>query len=127
MEIKMSNENVNVGANSVIRTAVAQKLEEVGGQSVRDAVISKLVNDEIESRTAAVLDGMNRLSKLKSEQKKIKPDQKSLDSEGKVVAETYSAGKFDELKKNREQVEKLEKALQLALEQNDYSKLKGGE
>ena len=123
----MSNENVNVGANSVIRTAVAQKLEEVGGQSVRDAVISKLVNDEIESRTAAVLDGMNRLSKLKSEQKKIKPDQKSLDSEGKVVAETYSAGKFDELKKNREQVEKLEKALQLALEQNDYSKLKGGE
>lgn len=126
----MSNENQKHEANSVIRTAVAEKLAEIGKQSVRDAVIQKLVGDEVANRTAAVLEGMNRLSKLKGDQRKLKPDLKSLDEHGNVVSENYSPAKYEELKKSREQIEKLEKALQLALENDDYSKLKdqkGGE
>lgn len=109
--------------NTTIRNAVAEKLAVVGKETVRSAVIQKLVNDEIANRTAAVLEGMNRLAKLKSDHRKIKPDQRSLDVEGNITSETYSPTRFEELKKANEQITKLEKALEIALEDGDYSKL----
>lgn len=114
----MSNEN--------IRTEVASRLAEIGQEKVRNAVVEKLVQDEISSRSDAVLKGLNDLSKLKNDLRKIKPDQKSFDATGKIVNETYSKEKYEELNKTNQQIAKLETALQLALENDDYSKLKGG-
>lgn len=49
-----------------------------------------------------VLSALTKLDLLDKEAKKIRPDQRSLDSDGKVISETYSAAKFDEVKRSRD-------------------------
>jgi predicted transcriptional regulator len=114
-----------VSTNFNVRAQVAQTLADVGKEQVRAAVVAKLVQDEVQSRTELVLKNLNDLSRLRNDLKKIKPDQQSFDAQGKIVSETYSKSKLDELNKTNEQIAKLEKGLELALEKDDYSKLKG--
>ena len=107
---------------STVREAVAAKLANSGDQ-VAANIISQLADVELGRREKLILSALTKLDALDKDAKKIRPDQKSLDADGKVIAETYSSTKFDELKKSRETSERWNAAIDKALNLCDYSKL----
>lgn len=111
-------------SNDKVREEVASILANNGKDRVRAAVVQKLADEEVAKRTELVLTSMNSLSRLRSDLKKFKPDVKGYDAAGTLVSEMYSEAKTQERKKLSEKIEKLEKAINLALENDDYSKLK---
>lgn len=107
---------------STVRETVAAKLANSGDQ-VAVNVINHLADIEIGRREKLVLSALTKLDSLDKEAKKIRPDQRSLDSDGKVISETYSAAKFDEVKRSRDLLERWTVALDKALNSCDYTKL----
>jgi hypothetical protein len=105
-----------------VREAVAAKLAS-SGDLVAANIISQLADAELGRREKLIMAALTKLDTLDKDAKKIRPDQRSLDAEGKLIAETYSAAKFDELKKHREVAERWNAALDKALNACDYTKL----
>jgi hypothetical protein len=105
-----------------IREAVAAKLANSGEQVV-SSVIDALANAELSKRESALLSGLTALDKLERDIRKIRPDQRSLNVDGSVSAETFSPAKYDELKRAKEQAERYQSAIAKALNERDFSKL----
>lgn len=107
---------------TTITSVVAERLAQISPQ-VNERVIEHLVNVELEKRSNAIVSGLENLRGLQNDLKKIKPDQVSVDENGNEVSATYSKSKFEERKKLLEQIAKVEKALDLAIDKGDMSKL----
>ena len=105
-----------------ITEAVAEKIANAGPM-VHERVVTLLAEKEIERRVNLVIQATTELEKLTEQTKKFKPDQRFLNADGQVVQESYSQAKFDERKKHLARVEKLEKALNTALDQNNFKPL----
>jgi len=107
-----------------ITDAVANKIAEIS-PAVNEKVIDHLVTVELEKRSTAILGGLEKLRGLQNDLKKIKPDVGgAFDEDGTEVKPTlYSKEKFEARKKANEQIEKLQKALDLAIDKGDMSKL----
>ena len=100
-----------------LKNAVAETLA-ASGPVVFDKVKEHLVNEEIAKRTELVLKGLAKKQELEGEAKKIKPDPKTtgFDADGKVVVPAvFTEEQVKTIKSNREQLAKVEKALELAL------------
>ncbi len=101
------------------------------GTEVANKVVDFFVKKEVDRRVTALTTAVTELEKLEKEALKVKPDQQSFDADGKVVAETFSKAKFEEKKKAGEKIAKLRKAIEKALNDNDFGDLfnqsKGGE
>jgi len=82
-----------------------------------------LVEREVSARADAVLAVLGKLDEVRKAARKIKPDQVSYDAQGKIVSESYSKAKADELKKNGEEAAKVEAAIAKAFE-GDFGKVK---
>lgn len=72
------------------------------------------VEEELKSLTALVQKGFEKIRTLKGDLKKMKPDMKSRDAQGKLV-ENWSTDAWDKKQKAEEQLAKLEKAVDAAL------------
>lgn len=94
-----------------------------GADKVIAGVRAALVSKELSEREAAVLSALGKLQEAERDSKKIKPDNELFDGEGKSIQTGFSKAKLEELKKNRELVEKLEGAIVKALG-GDFSKVK---
>lgn len=105
-----------------IREAVAAKLAN-SGEAVATSVIDSLADTEVKRREKLIIDGIAQLDRLEKDSRKIRPDQKALDGDGKVVAEHFSQAKYEELKKAKEGIERLTNAINKALNDRDFSKL----
>jgi hypothetical protein len=107
-----------------ITEAVATKIAEIS-PAVNDKVIDALVNRELEKRSEAILNGLDKLSALKKDLQKIRPDVGGyFDEDGNETKPTqYSKAKFEERKKLLEQITKIESALDKAIDKGDMSKL----
>lgn len=107
-----------------ITNAVADKIAAIS-PAVNEKVIDALVVRELEKRTDAVLSGLDKLRGLQNDLKKIRPDVGGFyDEDGnETKPNAYSKAKFDERKKLLEQIEKITKALDLAIDKGDMSKL----
>ena len=107
-----------------ITNAVAEKIAAIS-PAVNEKVIDALVARELEKRSDAVLGGLDKLRTMQNDLRKIRPDVGgAFDEAGNEVKPTlYSKAKFDERKKLNEQIEKLQKALDLAIDKGDMSKL----
>ena len=105
-----------------INEKVAEKLASAG-PTVVDAVVEHLAKKEIDRRTKAVLDGLDKLQKLEKDIKKMKPDMVGLDEKGVQVSANWSKAKFDEKAKLEKSAGKLREALDAALDKADYGKL----
>lgn len=107
-----------------ITNAVAEKIAAIS-PAVNEKVIDALVARELEKRSDAVLGGLDKLRTMQNDLRKIRPDVGgAFDEDGNEVKPTlYSKAKFDERKKLNEQIEKLQKALDLAIDKGDMSKL----
>jgi len=134
----MTTENENEGTTSPSAAAgpadkrqsgnllseVAEKIGQSTSQ-VRERVISALVEREVVARTDILDKALAKRTELDREIRKLqKPDVEQFDVDGKVVSASFSKARVDELKKAREGLEKLEKAIDKALTDNDFSKLK---
>lgn len=104
---------------------VARALKESGVQAVRKRVLDTLVEEKLEERKKLVLDVLGRLKQQRQEiiQMEKKGEQKfGLDSKP-VGGMTYTKQQLEEMKKAKEKAGKMEKALDRALADGDYSKL----
>ena len=124
------NETPAEPAPSAGVSKAASILEDVGtlvktsGDTVRKRVVETLAEKVIAENVRLTMAGLDKRSDALSNVRKLsKPDQLAYDASGNKI-ETMSAAKFDELKKAKEALDKVEKALAKALEENDYSKLK---
>lgn len=107
-----------------ITDVVASKISSIS-PAVNEKVIEHLVNVELEKRSNAIIGGLDKLRGLQNDLKKIKPDVGGFyDEDGNETKPMqYSKAKFEERKKTLEQIEKLQKALDLAIDKSDMTKL----
>jgi len=107
-----------------IRVTVAQRLA-ASGPDVLRSVVKILVNKELDDRAQLILQGMAKLAEFDGQLKKFKPDQVIMGEDGEKTTEGYSQQKFAEKKKIQENIQKVEKSIDLALGDNpDYTPLK---
>lgn len=97
-----------------IQTKIAEKISEIA-PSLEKEIIEALVNRELSKRSTAIVTALDELSKMEKDLKKVKPDQQGFDGEGKVVSETYSKAKLEEMNKLKQKIEKFTKAIDKAL------------
>jgi hypothetical protein len=107
-----------------ITDAVATKIAEIS-PAVNEKVIDHLVSIELEKRSSTIISSLEKLRGLQVELKKIRPDVGgAFDEDGNETKPTlYSKEKFEARKKATEQIEKLQKALDSAIDKGDMSKL----
>lgn len=93
---------------------------------VPDAVVQRLVDVEINRRVDTLSKALNKQESLAGEIKKIdQPDQSTFDTAG-VETKSFSAKRFNELKKLKGDLAEIEKLTDEAMEQNTteaYNKL----
>lgn len=101
---------------------VAERIAGSGTQ-VENAVVAVLANKEIERRTNLVVSTMAELDKLDKEHKKMKPDQVFYKEDKSVLSEGFSKAVIESREKNRVRFNKISKALDKALNTNDFGDL----
>lgn len=111
-----------------LKDDVAQAIAGCGPQ-VYANVKETLVQEEVKSRTDLVLKALKKRAELEQEIRKVQPDKGTAgyDHTGKVVKEAvYTKQQVEELKKLREQLNKVERAIDKALdpEKPCFDKLK---
>jgi hypothetical protein len=105
-----------------ITDKVAEQITTIS-PAVNESVVNFLVNKEVDKRSSAIIQGIDKYNGLKNDLRKVKPDQVLFAEDGKEVSSGYSKAKLEERKKLIEQIEKLEKALDQAIGGGDMSKL----
>lgn len=106
-----------------INIAVAEKITELGSAKVVDIVISNLVNAEIKNRADSLASAIKLSEETLRELRKVsKPDQISIDSNG-TRTETYSSKAFESKKKVEEKLARIEKTVQNAIDNGEWTKL----
>lgn len=110
--------------SSEVLSTVAERLGN-SGPAVRERVIDTLVEREVASRAEALDKALAKRNEYTRELRKLeKPDVEQFDADGKVTSSSFSKARVDELKKAREGLTKLEGAIDKALTNNDFAKLR---
>jgi hypothetical protein len=108
-----------------IKKSVAGVLDQAGPR-VREAVVTTLVDTQIDRRKSAILKAVEKLEAADKELKKLESKQpQAFDLEGKAIgAPTFSKEELGTIKQKREEIAKLEGALSKALADTpDFQKL----
>lgn len=112
-----------------VKSASALLSEEVSAlvsdksKGVREQVVKTLADKEVELRVACVMACVDKLKEEKNKLNKLKPDTVFFGEDGKETKQ-FSKQKFEERKKLLETIEKLEAALTLAFDKNEFQKVK---
>jgi hypothetical protein len=102
---------------------VAERIKNARGD-VRERLIGTLVEREIGQRVDVLDKALSKREQLERDIRKLKPDDVSYDGDGNVVSAHYSKAKYEELKKAKDKLAKLDTAIEKALADNDFGKLK---
>ncbi|MGV8131756.1 MAG: hypothetical protein ACP5N7_06680 [Candidatus Pacearchaeota archaeon] len=108
-----------------IREEVAGKLKS-SGTTVSEAIVTKMVEDEIKRRTGLVTQAFGMLITIKAEYEAIRPDVQEFDGDGNQVKKAYSAKANGERQKVKKRLQNIESAINTALDETkgcDYKKL----
>lgn len=111
-----------VSASKSIGQKVADQIANAG-PVILEKVINNLANLEIEKRATALLNAVNLAVATKRELQKIKPDIVAYNDKGEEASANWSKPKLEEKKKLEEKLAKIEKAVDLAVNKNDFSKV----
>lgn len=107
-----------------VLSEISDRVKQSGGQ-VRQLLVDNLVSKEVNERVDLLNKGLTKRIEADREVKKAsKPDVEAFDASGKSVSCSFSKQQVEALKKAREQLGKLDNALDKALADNDFSKLK---
>jgi hypothetical protein len=106
-----------------IRKAVADGLIKVNDK-VRAAIVADISEKEFQKRVEATTKVLEEFEKIERDLRKIKPVPTGFDLKGQPVGDpVYSREQVEEVKKATEKLDKLNKALEKALNDNDFSKV----
>jgi len=111
---------------NTVKTIQEKVLDQISklGDRVESSVVDMMVDKELNRRTPALVQGLEKLTEFEAEYKKTdKPDVITRDRDGKEISSGYSAKKLEEIKKAGERVSKLEKAIEKAFEHGDLKDL----
>lgn len=107
----------------MIKEKLAERLL-TSGSDVKNNILDTLYNNELKTRTDACLKVLTKIEEKEKELKKLKvSDNNIYDEKGTVVAGGYSKARVDDIKKASDELERLNKALENALENNDFTKV----
>lgn len=107
----------------MIKEKLAERLL-TSGSDVKNNILDTLYNNELKTRTDACLKVLTKIEEKEKELKKLKvSDNNIYDEKGTVVAGGYSKARVDDIKKVSDELERLNKALENALENNDFTKV----
>jgi len=101
-----------------IQEAVAEKITQ-SGENVANTVIEKLAEVEISKRVDAITKAVQKQEQLEKDLKKINKNDVVTYIEG-TPTEVMSKNRFEEIKKSKEKIDKLTKAIDFALNQNSF-------
>lgn len=119
----MPTDPTTESASSSLLSEVAAKYATV--DPVRQKVVDILADRGIEARATALEKALTRRSDLQRDLKKAeKPDVEHFNPDGSPAPALYTKAKVEEVKKAREALDKVEKAIDLALTKNDFTKVK---
>ncbi len=123
----MANENETKESKAgTLLAEIADRIKN-SGDAVRGRLADKLVEKEVEQRVDILDKAFQKRFELANNLNKVnRADEVKKDADGKVIFESWSDARRDEVKKAKEAIEKHENALEKALSSNDFSKLKGG-
>lgn len=103
-----------------IRVKIAEKLGGLG-PSIESAVIEHLANEEVEKKKTTLVVALDALTKMENAHRRLlKPDLVFGNSEGGDKVEAFTPGRQEEIKKSKEKIEKMERAITKALEKGDF-------
>lgn len=112
-----------VPARVDIRTRVKDGLLNANEQ-VKDAIVSNYVAEEVSKRIKATTNVLSSIESTEREIRKVKPTPAGYDDKGNAIGQpVFSKEQVENLKKLRESLSRLEKAVELALTKNDFSKV----
>lgn len=105
-----------------IRAKVAEGLKN-SGEAVAQGVADQLVEKELNRRKDLISKALVKLDDLEKEQKKFKPDNNIYGEDESIVQEGWKKETLDARKKNQAKIDKLNKAIDDALNNNNYKGL----
>lgn len=113
-----------------LRSEVAEQVKK-GSTTLFGAVITHFASEELDRRKNLLINGAKKLKELDIEVKKAsKPDAKTFDASGRVLTEAFTEASAKKLKEAREKFDKLNKAMEKAVNDADFEPLdkalKGG-
>lgn len=117
----------NPGKSSMAGSLLSEVSEKISasGPVVWGRVVDLLTEKEVSNRVNLLEQALQKRNEMLKDLRKLeKADIQTFDANGKVLTESFSKSAAENLKKAREQLGKMENALTLALEKNDFSKLK---
>ena len=103
---------------TTIQEAVAEKIIK-SGENIANTVIEKLAEVEILKRIDIITKAVQNQEHLEKDLKKINKNDVVTYIEG-IPTEVMSKNRFEEIKKGKEKIEKLTKAIDFALTQNSF-------
>ena len=103
---------------TTIQEAVAEKIIK-SGENIANTVIEKLAEVEILKRIDIITKAVQNQEQLEKDLKKINKNDVVTYIEG-IPTEVMSKNRFEEIKKGKEKIEKLTKAIDFALTQNSF-------
>ena len=114
----------NPAPSVILRKDVVERLAGSGTQ-VRNLVVNKLVDEEIEKRKVAVLSVLGKVEdKYKELNKAEKQGTVTYNSAGAPTTDpVFTKQQVDTMNKLREEIESLQKALEKAFTESDFKKL----
>lgn len=107
-----------VSLTEEVATLVSDK-----SKGVKEQVVKALADKEVELRVSCTMACVDKLKEEKNKLNRLKPDTVFFGEDGKETKQ-FSKAKFEERKKLLETIDKLEKALELAFDKNDFQKVK---
>lgn len=119
-----SETNEKKSASLQVRADVAEALAQ-SGQQIRTLVISDLTQTEIAKRKVAVLKVLSKVDEAYKELRKQESQgERKFDLAGTPIGEpSFTKAQLGEIKKVKEEVAKLQAALEKAFSDNDFQKV----
>lgn len=105
---------------------IAQSRERIktSGTEVVSRLVNELVDIEVQARVKALREAVSAREVAEKTLNKIQPDQASYDANGNVVSNTFSKAKLEELRKAKENLKKIDEAIDKAVMNGDFSQVK---
>lgn len=104
-------------------TLLAEVAANIKSADIKGRLIAMLTEEEVVLRANLLKTAFEKLNLQRKALTKIKPDVITYNANGEESSASFSKAKIDELKKAKDEMGKLEKALEQALS-GDYTKLK---
>ena len=118
------SDNTKDSKVSGLLAEVADKIQTSGG-AINDRLRDDMVEREVASRVAVLDKAFTRRRELSQALNKVdRADNETFNADGSVASASFSKARLQEIKKAREPLAKLESAMEKALVENDFQKLK---